>query len=307
MKGRLAPTPSGYMHLGNAFSALLSWLSVRSQGGQLLLRIEDLDQNRSRPEYVTSLLNDFSWLGLDWDEGPIFQSDRTPFYEKNLTKLKQNNLLYPCFCTRKQLHAASAPHESDGLHLYNGHCRRLPHSEFSLQHYHGTLRVKVPSEDVFLHDTCFGPYTQNLARDCGDFILRRSDGVYAYQLATPADDGDMHITEVVRGRDLLSSSPRQIWLMQKLGYTPPQFCHVPLLLAPDGRRLAKRDRDLEIAFLRENGWHAPHLIGLLAFWAGLLPKWEAVYAKDLIAEFKWNKITIKDIYVPEILDVPSLY
>ncbi len=296
MKGRFAPTPSGYMHLGNAFAALLCWLSVRSRQGHLVLRVEDLDRQRSRPEYVDALLQDLTWLGLHWDEGPLFQSERSSFYASSLSELAQNHLLYPCVCTRAQLNAASAPHQSDACNIYNGRCRSLQEADISFRA--AAVRVRVPEKNIALKDGCQGLYEQNLQINCGDFILRRSDGVYAYQLATPVDDGLMQITEVVRGRDLLSSAPRQIWLMQTLGFSPPQFFHIPMLLSSNGRRLAKRDGDLEISALRQNGWHPSRLIGLLAFWAGILPKWEDVAAQDLIAVFNWDKIRKKDVYLP---------
>ncbi len=303
MRGRLAPTPSGRMHLGNAFAALLSWLSVRSQGGKLLLRVEDLDTQRCRAEYKEALLRDLTWLGLYWDEGPVYQSARTSFYENCFSTLEQKKLLYPCFCSRAQLHTALAPHENDGFYIYSGRCRPLQHHVFPLQN--AAVRIIVPCVDIFFKDGCQGNYTQDLQKDCGDFILRRSDGVYAYQLATPVDDCTLQVSEIVRGRDLLSSTPRQIWLMQELDYIPPHFYHIPLLLAPDGRRLAKRDGDLEIATLRDRGWHPAEILGLLAFWAGLLPKWEAVCAQDLIPLFNWNKIPINDIYLPQDFPSPS--
>ncbi len=305
MKGRLAPTPSGYMHLGNAFAALLCWLSVRSQGGTLLLRVEDLDAQRSRPVYQKALLDDLLWLGLTWDEGPIYQSKRNSFYSECLQLLEKKTLLYPCFCTRAQLHTPFAPHESDGHFLYSGHCRTLSSAQAKAQARAGSMRVKVPNSTLTFEDQCQGVYSQNLQVSCGDFILRRSDGVYAYQLAAPADDGALHVTEVVRGQDLLSSTPRQIWLIQELGYTPPQYCHIPLLLAPDGRRLAKRDGDLELITMRNNGWRAEDIIGLLAVWAGLLPKWQAIRAQDLLSEFNWNKISKNNIVLPNQFDLPA--
>lgn len=308
--GRFAPTPSGRMHLGNVFSSLLAWLSVRKQGGRIYMRIEDLDPLRSGEPHTTALLHDMEWLGLDWDffsAGPpalgycpehavFFQSLRTPFYEQTLEKLAGMGLVYPCFCSRAQLHAASAPHQSDGNYVYDGRCRGLSAAEISEQRKEKSpaLRLRVPDEEICFTDLVQGPYRENLARDCGDFILRRSDGVFAYQLAATADDGAMGVTEVVRGRDLLSSAPRQIWLLQTLGWQPPRYCHVPLLLAPDGRRLAKRDLDLDLGVLRQKHRHPQALVGWLAHLAGLLPKPEPVDAADLIDGFNWHMIHKQD-------------
>lgn len=298
--GRFAPTPSGRMHLGNVFSSLLAWLSVRSQGGRIYMRVEDLDPLRSGEPHTTTLLHDMEWLGLDWDNAPgqavWHQGQRTAFYEQALETLADKGLVYPCFCSRAQLHAASAPHQSDGSYVYDGRCRTLTAAEISEQRKvkNPALRLRVPDEEISFTDVVQGPYRENLARDCGDFILRRSDGVFAYQLAATADDGAMGVTEVVRGRDLLSSAPRQIWLLQTLGYTPPRYCHVPLLLAPDGRRLAKRDLDLDLGVLRQKHRHPQVLIGWMAHLAGLLPKPEPVAAADLIDSFDWDKIHKQD-------------
>lgn len=306
--GRFAPTPSGRMHLGNAFACLLAWLSVRAQNGRILLRIEDLDPLRTGGPHTAALLDDLLWLGLDWD-GPStpgkspgpgydttlklwYQSRRTSFYEKTLARLAAKERVYPCFCSRAQLHAASAPHASDGSYVYSGRCRALPPGQAAARAgaHSPALRLQVPDIDISFEDGVQGLYTENLLQTCGDFILRRSDGVFAYQLAATADDGDMGVTEVVRGRDLLPSAPRQIWLLKTLGYSLPQYCHVPLLLAPDGRRLAKRDRDLDLGVLRQKNKHPQALTGQLAHLAGLLEKPEAVAAADLIKLFNWGKI-----------------
>ena len=312
MKGRFAPTPSGQMHLGNALSALLCWLSVRSQGGRLLLRVEDLDLQRTSPAFTQDILQDLAWLGLSWDEGPsagpggkaagengpYLQSLRSDFYAGCLRRLDARHLLYPCFCSRAQLHAATAPHQSDGSYVYGGRCRSLTKAQRQAQNRPGAVRVLVPDETISFTDGCQGPYSQNLAENCGDFILRRSDGVYAYQLAAPADDGAMGVTEVVRGRDLLSSTPRQIWLMRQLGYTPPRFCHTPLLLAADGRRLSKRDGDLSLAALRQRGVKPEDLVGHLAHLCGLLPTPRPVSAAQLAPSFCWENVRREDILLP---------
>lgn len=287
--GRFAPSPSGRMHLGNVFSALLAWLSVRSAGGKMILRIEDLDPDRCRPEYAAQLRRDLEWLGLDWDEEQTPQSQRTEAYAEAFARLDT----YPCYCSRNELHAASAPHASDGAVIYAGTCRDLTAAERAAKTRRPAWRVRVPDEEVSFVDGLQGEVRENLARECGDFILRRSDGVYAYQLAVTADDGAMGITRVVRGWDLLSSTPRQIWLLEQLGYPVPTYCHLPLLVSPDGRRLSKRDRDLDVGALRQKT--TPEAVtGFLAHAAGLLAKPEPVHPRDLIPLFSWEKVGTQD-------------
>ena len=250
VKGRFAPTPSGRMHLGNLLAALLAWLDARSAGGQLVLRVEDLDTQRTSAEFAQQLMNDLRWLGLDWDEGGLepayMQSRRTVYYEEAFRVLEEKGLIYPCYCSRSERMAASAPHRDDGAVVYSGKCYHLTAAERETLERSGrrpAWRVRCPDLEVALEDGNCGLYAENLAHDCGDFIVRRSDGVFAYQLAVVVDDALMGINHVVRGRDLLCSAPRQAWLHEVLGYEPPRFFHTPLLLAPDGRRLAKRDYD----------------------------------------------------------------
>ena len=207
LTGRFAPSPSGRMHLGNVFSALLAWLSVRSRGGRMLLRIEDLDPDRCRPEYAETLKRDLDWLGLDWDAEQTPQSRRTEAYRAEFDKLAALGLVYPCYCSRAELHAASAPHASDGTVVYAGTCRDLTPEQRAVKTRAPAWRVRVPDERITVHDGLQGLWQEDLARDCGDFIIRRSDGVYAYQLAVVTDDADGGVTEIVRGRDLLSSTP----------------------------------------------------------------------------------------------------
>ena len=304
--GRFAPSPSGRMHLGNVFSALLAWLSVQRAGGVMVLRMEDLDPDRCRAAYAEQLADDLRWLGLDWDEGyqkggphgPYLQSERTARYAAAFRALEERRLVYPCYCTRAERLAASAPHRSDGQAIYDGRCRRRSPQELEeLSHSRRPAwRVAVPEEEYAFRDLLQGMYEENLLRDCGDFILRRSDGVYAYQLAVVCDDGDMGVTQVVRGRDLLDSTPRQLYLYGLLGLTPPEFCHVPLLLAPDGRRLAKRDRDRELGELQQQ-YTAPEILGRLAFMAGLIPEYAPMTAQALVSCFSWDKLPREDLAV----------
>lgn len=294
--GRFAPSPSGRMHLGNVFSAMLAWLSIRSCGGRLVLRIEDLDPDRCRPAYADTLKRDLEWLGLTWDTEQTPQSRRSEAYREMFSRLEEQGLIYPCYCSRTELHAASAPHASDGTVLYAGTCRNLTPSERAAKTKAPCWRVRVPDEDVSFTDGVQGEYTQNLAHGCGDFILRRADGVYAYQLAVVTDDAEAGVTQVVRGNDLLSSTPRQIWLQRQLGFPKPDYYHVPLLVAPDGRRLSKRERDLDMGALRER--YTPQaLLGLLAHACGLLSHSEAVRADELAKEFSWRMVRKENIVI----------
>ena len=296
MAGRFAPSPSGRMHLGNVFSALLAWLSARAVDEEFVLRIEDLDPARCRPEYIALLRDDLQWIGLDWDREMPMQSTRTAVYAEAFDRLNAQGLLYPCFCTRNELHAASAPHASDGTPVYAGTCRTLTREQIAAQTRKPAWRIRVPNEAIRYSDGVYGEISQNLLADCGDFILRRSDGVYAYQLAVVCDDALGGISQVVRGRDLLLSTPRQLWLFETLGYAAPQYYHVPLLVAPDGHRLSKRERDLDLSSLRAR-CTPEKLIGNLAFLAGLLPEPTECTAQELVGEFDWKKIRREDLVI----------
>ena len=293
--GRFAPSPSGRMHLGNVFSALLAWLSVRSAGGKMVLRIEDLDPDRCRPEYAEQLKRDLEWLGLFWDEEQTPQSQRTAAYAAAFAKLDT----YPCYCSRNELHAASAPHASDGTFVYAGTCRNLTEAERAAKTRRPAWRVRVPDAEISFLDGLQGEVCENLAHACGDFILRRSDGVYAYQLAVVVDDAAAGVTQVVRGYDLLPSTPRQLWLQTQLGLPHPRYYHVPLLCAPDGRRLSKRERDLDLGALREV-MTAEALLGRLAHLAGLVDRPEPVTAAELAVRFDWNRVFTKNIFVNSV-------
>ena len=240
VRGRFAPSPSGRMHLGNLWSALLAWLSARSQGGEMVLRLEDLDPDRCTRAWCDQVMRDLEWLGLTWDNEPVYQSERTAVYAEAFHALEERGLIYPCYCTRAERLAASAPHRSDGQTIYDGRCSRLTEAEREAlsQTRRPAWRVKVGQESITFCDFLYGEYKEDLKTDCGDFILRRSDGVYAYQLAVVVDDAAMGVNQVVRGSDLLSSTPRQIYLQRLLGLPQPEYGHVPLLLSADGRRQA---------------------------------------------------------------------
>ena len=308
--GRFAPSPSGRMHLGNVFSAMLAWLSIRSCGGRLVLRIEDLDAERCPRVYADLLEQDLAWLGLTWDEGgstggphgPYYQSECADIYTGQYKKLEAQGLVYPCFCSRAQLHAASAPHRSDGQVIYAGTCRGLTPAEIAERSKTRApaWRVQVPDEVIAFEDGHMGHYEENLAHDCGDFFLRRADGVFAYQLAVVVDDALMGVDEVVRGSDLLSSTPRQLWLYRELGLTPPKFYHLPLLLASDGRRLSKRDGDQSLENLREK-YTPEEIIGKLAFACGLQASPAPTTPQALARIFDWSRVPKSDIVLPENL------
>ena len=295
--GRFAPSPSGRMHLGNVFAALLAWLYARSTGGELLLRIEDLDPDRCRPEYAAQLRDDLRWLGLDWDREGEPQSRRSAVYAEAFHALDEQGLVYPCYCSRAALHAASAPHASDGTPVYAGTCRSLTAAERAAQTRKPAWRVRVPDRIFGFRDGLQGLYEENLASACGDFIVRRSDGVYAYQLAVVVDDAAMGVTQVVRGRDLLSSTPWQLWLQKQLGFQQPEYCHVPLLVAAEGRRLSKRDGDMDLGAIRASGLSPQSLVGRLAFLAGITDREEPVTPEELIPLFRWENIRKENIVV----------
>lgn len=304
--GRFAPTPSGRLHLGNVMCALLAYLSAKSQGGENVLRIEDLDFQRCAfGDNANVLMDDLRWLGLVYDRGyneESFQSRRFSVYERYFERLRSDGRVYPCYCSRAELHAATAPHGSDGQPLYDGKCRRLfdegvtPATDKT-----PSYRLRVPDETVAFVDGVQGEYKENLAREAGDFILRRADGVYAYQLAVVIDDALSGVTEVVRGRDLLSSTPRQIYLYRLFGFTPPAFYHVPLVVMPDGRRLSKRDGDLDIGAFRRRFQSPEPLLGYLGHAAGLLERAEPVTVAELAQSFSWDKIPKNDILLPKEL------
>jgi glutamyl-tRNA synthetase len=279
--GRFAPSPSGPLHLGSLRTALVAWLFARSQSGRFLLRIEDLDPQRSRPEYEARAIGDLKALGLDWDEPPLRQSERTSRYAEALAQLNELDRLYPCFCTRAEIReAASAPHGHVGA--YPGTCRHLSDRERQKRIAAGhpyALRLRADGVRVEFEDLLLG----HQAEPVDDFVVRRSDGVHAYQLAVAVDDCAQSIGEVVRGADLADSTPRQILLMRLLGHEPPRYAHVPLVLGYDGARLAKRHR---AATLADRDEPAAATLALLAHTLGLARDQDEVErASALLSEF----------------------
>lgn len=299
--GRFAPTPSGRLHLGNLLCALLAYLSVRSQGGKFLLRIEDLDVPRCPRRLSLQCIDDLAWLGFTWDEEPLWQSQRSDIYQHYLDELQKQGLIYPCFCTRAQLMASQAPNLGDTQVVYNRACAHLSNEDVARlsQTRSPALRLRVPDAEVTFTDGLFGPQRENLARDCGDFILRRSDGLFGYQLAVVVDDALSGVNQVVRGRDILSATPRQLYLLEKLGFPAPEYVHIPLLMDHAGRRLAKRDKDLDLSALSRR-FTPEDILGMLAASAGIIEENRPMTLEQLIPLFSWEKVKRSDIRLPEM-------
>lgn len=291
IKGRFAPSPSGRMHFGNIYTAVLSWLSVKARDGKWILRIEDLDPQRSKMEYARQIEDDLIWLGLEWDEGgidgkgehgPYMQSQRHEIYEHYLELLKEKGVCYPCHCTRADIMATQAPHESDGRVVYKGTCRpdRLPAKYF--EEDGAAVRIAVPDIDILFADNIKGLQSFNLARQCGDFVLRRGDGAWSYQLAVVVDDALMGVTEVVRGDDLLLSAAQQIYLNNLLGFNPPVYAHVPLICNSDGVRLSKRDKSYSMEEMRKK--HTKEeILGMVAHSAHIIESPQPLSLNELLA------------------------
>lgn len=282
-RGRFAPSPSGDLHLGGARTALVAWLAARRDGGTFALRIEDVDRPRTVAGAEERILEDLHWLGLDWDEGPIRQSERTALYERSLTQLQEQGAIYPCFCSRADVaQAASAPH---GPALaYPGTCRDLTMAEVRRrsQERKPSLRFRAPERELAFVDAIHG-----LVRGrSDDFVVRRSDGLFAYQLAVVVDDVDMGIEEVVRADDLLDSTVRQLLLYEALSASPPRFAHVPLMLGPDGERLSKRHGSIGVRAYRERSWSAEKMVSWLAGTLGL----EGATPSELLRAFSFERL-----------------
>lgn len=280
------------MHLGNIYAAVMSWLSVRRRGGRWILRIEDLDPQRSKLTHAQMIEDDLQWLGLDWDEGgldnrgphgPYVQSQRHDIYEQYIDRLVATGYTYKCRCTRADIMATQAPHQSDGRIIYSGRCRPAAMPCHDTDHTAtGATRLYVPDRDIEFDDLLAGPQRFNLARDCGDFILRRADGAWSYQLAVVVDDALMGVTEVMRGSDLLLSAAQQIYLYELLGFEPPRFAHLPLLTNETGQRLSKRDNSLSMEALRRD-YEPTDVLGLVAHAARLIDTPRPVTLGELLA------------------------
>lgn len=309
--GRLAPSPTGGLHLGHARTFLVAWLASRSQGGRLVYRVEDLDAGRARGEATLGAMADLRWLGLDWDAGPdlggpeapYVQSERGATYEVALAELARRELIYPCTCTRADIErAASAPHAEDEGPTYPGTCaHRSSRDADALADAPRPFawRFRVPPGRVVAWDDRVRRRVElDPARLGGDFVVGRAGLGASYQLAVVVDDAAMGVTEVIRGDDLVPSTPRQILLYEALGLAAPTFAHVPLALGPDGRRLAKRDGSLKLTTLRESGADPRLLVGLLAHSCGWADRVEPTATGDLLGRFDLARIPRSPWVVP---------
>ena len=328
MAGRFAPTPSGRMHMGNAYAMLAAWLSARARHALILLRIEDIDAPRAVPDADRWIMDDLTWLGLDWDGEPVYQSQRLDLYEGVFRLLRDADPspLYPCFCSRAEIRAASAPQEGDRFIIYPGTCRRLPvHDPHEVRRrldagVRHSWRFAVPPADtpqsqILFDDRVFGAQNFDLGAELGDVVLRRSDGLFSYQLVVTVDDLLMGVTDIVRGRDLLRSTALQIAVREQLlalgvggADSPaavPEYAHLPLLDNAAGVRLAKRTRSLDLGVLRAQGVKPQQVVGYCAWALGLVPQPSAMSAGEALSAFSWQRVRAHaaDVRVPD--DLPA--
>lgn len=312
--GRLAPSPTGALHLGNARTFLIAWLSIRSRHGTLVLRLEDLDHPKVKPQAAAQALEDLRWLGLDWDEGPDIGGPHAPYvqtqclerYAAALATLQRSGRVYPCVCSRHDVEAGqSAPHAGEDGLAYDGTCRgrfasyasaaatlpagRLPAWRFQV----------APDEETVFDDGFHGPQRERVADTVGDFVIARHPQGAGYMLAVVADDAVMGVTEVLRGDDLLPATHRQLLLCRALALPPPRYVHVPLVVAPDGRRLAKRHGDTRLATLRRQGLRPAQVVGLLAWWCGWAAWGEELMPADLLPRFRLDTIPRAPVMLTE--------
>lgn len=296
--GRFAPSPSGRMHLGNVFSFLAAWLLSRSQGGSVVLRIEDLDPVRTSREYASLCMDDLQWLGLAWDGAPVFQSERTDAYLEAFEKLRKDGFVYPCYCSRSDWHAAAAPHAGDHI-VYPGTCRHLTAEQRAQRESlrKPAWRFDVGEGTVCIDDLFQGRHAYSMQEDCGDCIIRRADDVFAYQLAVVVDDAYQSVTQVCRGFDLLDSAATQRRIQDALCLPWVEYAHVPVLRASDGRRLAKRDADMDMGVLRERFREPEYLYGYLCRLVGLRKDDSPVGLDELVESFEVSWFDASDIVI----------
>lgn len=321
MPGRFAPTPSGRMHIGNIYAMLGAWLSARSSNDAIYLRIEDIDEPRVVPGAADLIMDDLQWLGLDWDGAPVYQSARHPLYEDALRTLQRltiddsgavtadatgsaTPLIYPCFCSRADIRATSAPQEGDRFMIYPGTCRRLAETNPDevrarlAQGRRHSLRIAMPASNstIAFEDRVFGHQEFNVTREIGDSVVRRADGLFSYQLVVVVDDLAMGVDDIVRGRDLLRSNALQIWIRQALtGSTDYSYAHLPLIDNASGQRLAKREKSLDMGILRKHGVTPERVIGYCAWLLGLQGDPHSTHpqpmsVQEALTEFSWAKV-----------------
>lgn len=292
---RLAPSPTGALHLGNARTFLATWLLARQRGVRIILRIEDLDGPRIKPQFTQQAIDDLTWLGIDWDQGPVIQSKRLTRYHHVTQQLLKTEWTYPCVCTRKEIEqAGSAPHAEDGSVIYPGTCRdRFESIEEAYQKTgrRPAIRFKVPPNRFEFQDQFVGLRVFDLKQDIGDFVIAKPDGSAAYQLAVVVDDAESGVNHVIRGDDLIDSVPRQVLLYESLGWDThiPRYYHLPLVIGTDGRRLAKRHGDSRVSFYRQCGVHPDRIRALLARWLGIDCD-DSISLEECLARFELNRI-----------------
>ena len=303
-RGRLAPSPTGAQHVGNARTYLIAWLAARARGGRIALRIEDIDSPRVKAGAAEQACTDLRWLGLDWDEGPVVQTQRLPLYREALEQLRARELVYPCTCSRRDIEqAASAPHLEHEGPVYPGTCGgRRAADAAALAGRPFAWRFRVGPDSPGFVDGFRGPTHVDLRRVGGDFVVWKADRTPAYQLAVVVDDAAMGVTEVIRGDDLVPSTPRQLLLYRALGLAAPRFTHVPLVVGPDGRRLAKRHGDTRLSALRAAGVRPEALLGLLAWSCGWIDRVQPITARELVPLFRLETIPSRPFMLtPELL------
>jgi len=294
--GRYAPSPTGALHLGNLRTAVAAWASARARGGRFLLRVEDLDVARCKPEFLERQLADLRLLGIDWDEPALVQSERTAIYTAHLERLDSFRLVYPCFCSRREIaESASAPHGATPI--YAGTCTHLPRTESMARIANGAQhcwRMRVEAAPTLFFDGFAGECPLDLKADGGDFVVRRADGLFAYQLACALDDALSGVTEVVRGRDLLDSGARQAWILDRLGLPVPRYLHIPLFLGPEGGRLSKRIGSEDFSGFLARGFDATALRSYLAWTLGLCAPGERITMADIVTRWSWRHVPRED-------------
>lgn len=304
-RGRLAPSPTGALHLGNARSLVLTWLAARVGGGWIELRIEDLDAPRVQRGSTKSILEDLAWLGIDWDSGPRFQADRLEEFRAARDQLAAAGQIYPCICSRRDIQeAASAPHATQEGPVYPGTCRGrfadLEAARTASSDGQVAWRFAVPEQSIVAwHDLFAGPQSFAVSADLGDFVVWKKDDEPAYQLAVVVDDARSKINQVVRGDDLLPSAARQILLYQALGFAAPDWLHLPLVLDSSGRRLAKRSGDTTLAALREHGVTATQLLQWVAQTSGIEVSGSPQSVADLLPGFCWEQVPREAVRLAE--------
>lgn len=300
IRTRFAPSPTGYMHLGNIWVAFLNWYWTRQNRGKIVLRIEDIDRQRCREEYIQGILCDLEWLGIDFDEGPqgeysygsTIQSKRYPLYDRFFEELKRQKAVYPCFCTRSRLHGiSSAPHIGEDTPVYDGKCRNMSKEEIAAQTKSPSWRIKMSGGNYTFSDQFCGEQQKFLQPCRDDFVIRRADGMVAYQLAVSYDDADMGITHVMRGNDLLGSTFYQMVIFDLLKKKYPEYMHLPLLVDEKGVRLSKRQQGLTVRELRRDGISADKIIGRLLYWAGAISEPAAVSAEQALRNIPFSACT----------------